>query len=343
MKVKVRKFKRKNCFYLVALVFVIILFTIFYLHFNSYEYKLRKIGYNSAEIKLINNKQLDKETKELFLKNKYIKYITNIFSEQSFDETKIEYYINVYTDYDDKYDSNLIEIINDKYFKIKKTDEYIRYYKNNSTMSSREIVENVNCGLGYEYYTVDNKVDLTKGNLMLVNKYNRLSSDYIPKELVKIDKKYGYQRNVEKTVYEAFKKMYDDMGNEKLYIFITSPYRSYEYQEKLYNDYVAKNGQTKADTFSARPGYSEHQTGLAIDIAAKNSIYTKFASTKEYQWMLKNSHKYGFILRYPEGKEKQTGYMFESWHYRYVGIEVATYIYKNNITFDEYYEYFLNN
>ena len=96
-----------------------------------------------------------------------------------------------------------------------------------------------------------------------------------------------------------------------------------------------------ADTYSARPGHSEHQTGLAIDLAAFNSNLNNFEETKEYEWVKDNAHLYGFILRYPKGKEHITGYMFEPWHYRYVGTKVAKEIYEMDITFDEYYELFL--
>ena len=94
--------------------------------------------------------------------------------------------------------------------------------------------------------------------------------------------------------------------------------------------------------YSARPGYSEHQTGLVIDIDNYNDDYENFDKTKEFEWMNNNSYKYGFILRYPKGKTDITGYDYESWHYRYVGKEIAKYIYENNITFDEYYAKFID-
>lgn len=94
-------------------------------------------------------------------------------------------------------------------------------------------------------------------------------------------------------------------------------------------------------TFSARPGYSEHQTGLATDIDNGGRTYILFKDTQEYQWMQENAHKYGFIQRYQEGKESITGYNVESWHYRYVGTETAEFIKSKNITYDEYYETFI--
>ena len=87
---------------------------------------------------------------------------------------------------------------------------------------------------------------------------------------------------------------------------------------------------------SAKPGHSEHQTGLAVDVEGSNNDYDKFESSIEFNWMINNSYKYGFILRYPKGKENITGFKYEPWHYRYVGIELAKYLYKNNLTLEEY-------
>jgi LAS superfamily LD-carboxypeptidase LdcB len=131
--------------------------------------------------------------------------------------------------------------------------------------------------------------------------------------------------------------------NEKGYnIVISSSYREYADQKELYDRRKKDKGEKEADKFAARPGHSEHQLGLAIDLDLYGKTYEKFEDTEEYAWLLENCYKYGFILRYPKDKEDITGYSFESWHYRYVGKEVAKYIHENNITFDEYYEYYLN-
>ena len=113
-----------------------------------------------------------------------------------------------------------------------------------------------------------------------------------------------------------------------------STYRSYEYQVDLYNRYVKTDGKEAADTYSGRPGNSEHQTGLAMDIANKNGFISK--GDKEYDWLVNNSYKYGFILRYPKGSETITGYMYEEWHYRYLGKEAAKEIKNTGLTYDEY-------
>ena len=114
---------------------------------------------------------------------------------------------------------------------------------------------------------------------------------------------------------------------------MSSAFRSYDYQNTLYNNYVSWYGKEQADTFSARAGYSEHQTGLAIDV---NTIDDSFAYTPEAVWLAHPAHEYGFIIRYPKGKESITGYQYEPWHIRYLGIETATAVYNSGLTLEEY-------
>ena len=127
--------------------------------------------------------------------------------------------------------------------------------------------------------------------------------------------------------------MKNDMAKENMQIRIISAYRSYDYQESLYDNYLKNNSQNIVDTYSARPGYSEHHTGLAIDVDNVKLNYNKFYLTKEFLWMQDNAYKYGYILRYPKDKENITGYSFEPWHYRYVGKEASKYIKEHDITF----------
>ena len=116
----------------------------------------------------------------------------------------------------------------------------------------------------------------------------------------------------------------------------SSAYRSYARQAELYSYYVTTDGQAAADTYSARPGHSEHQTGLTVDLNAGDGSIGLFVNTGTYRWVSVNSWRYGFILRFPEDKTDITGYMFEPWHYRYVGIETATTLHELGITYDEY-------
>ena len=177
----------------------------------------------------------------------------------------------------------------------------------------------------------------------LVNKYNYLEYNYIPSDLEVVNWNYAVNNTkLNKIALENFIKMADDAKLENLNLLITTAYRDYNFQSVLYNNYVNADGIDLADTYSARPGYSEHQFGYSVDLTNLNySNFGEFEYTSEYKWLQKNAHKYGFIMRYPKNKEYITGYQFESWHYRYVGIDIATYIHKNNITYEEYYEYYL--
>lgn len=132
----------------------------------------------------------------------------------------------------------------------------------------------------------------------------------------------------------AFNKMQSVCASEGLTIWNASGFRSYSLQESLYNRYCDRDGKEAADRYSARPGHSEHQSGLAIDL---NEITSAFADTKEGKWIAENCYKYGFILRYPKEKEAQTGYMYEPWHIRYVGVDTATAIYNSGLCLEEYF------
>lgn len=174
---------------------------------------------------------------------------------------------------------------------------------------------------------------------ILVNKKYKLEKDYIPKNLENIDNKYALNNmKLVKIAKEKFEQMAADAKKENLNIVAMSTYRSYEYQETLYNNYAKQDGKEKADTYSAHPGHSEHQTGLSVDVFNLKEPFTNFENTEEFKWMQKHAHEYGFILRFPKGKENITGYTYEAWHYRYVGIKHAKYIKENNITLEEYYK-----
>ncbi|MGE7666305.1 M15 family metallopeptidase [Ureibacillus composti] len=138
----------------------------------------------------------------------------------------------------------------------------------------------------------------------------------------------------------AFELMAADARKAGFELVAFSTYRSYEYQQTLYNNYVERDGKENADRYSARPGYSEHQTGLAFDIGEVGRedlwLTSEFGETEAGKWLVNNAHKYGFILRYPQGKEKITGYMYESWHFRYLGIQLATDVKRSSLTLEEY-------
>ena len=173
--------------------------------------------------------------------------------------------------------------------------------------------------------------------LVLVNKNNKLSEYFVPNDLETIDVKYSNEgKMLKKEAKEAFERLSEDASKLGYKIVAVSGYRDYKYQENLFNYYVDKYGEDYALSCSAKPGHSEHQTGLAVDVMGSNNSYDDFEMSDEFEWMSTNSYKYGFILRYPSGKENITGFKYEPWHYRYVGEEVAKIIYENNLVFEEY-------
>lgn len=156
--------------------------------------------------------------------------------------------------------------------------------------------------------------------VLIANKSYSLPADFAP--------------GLDSTCYNQFCKLSSAAAQEGLNIYLSSGFRSYDYQAQIYNNYCARDGQAAADTYSARPGYSEHQTGLAIDV---NQIDDSFIGTPEAIWLENHCHEFGFILRYPQGKQDITGYQYESWHIRYVGTDLATQIHASGLTLEEYF------
>ena len=176
-----------------------------------------------------------------------------------------------------------------------------------------------------------NKIDV------LVNKNNRLNKFYKPNDLIKINESYSKKdKYLRREACHYFEKMSNDALKDGYKIIAVSTYRSYFYQKELFNYYVKSMGKKKALKASALPGHSEHQTGLSVDIEGSIGDYNNFEKTKEFKWMENNAYKYGFILRYPKGKENITGFKYEPWHYRYVGKKIAKIIHDKNITLEEY-------
>ena len=192
-----------------------------------------------------------------------------------------------------------------------------------------------------------------KSYLTLVNKENPCGEDYTPETLSPIPSEltlYGKAVQMEASAALAAEALVRELharGYE--HIVVTSGYRDYAYQQILFNTYLG-NEQTKHPdwtleqcraevlTYSALPGESEHQTGLCMDLISTNNpvLDATFADDPAYAWLVDNAHCFGFILRYPEGDEDVTGYSYEPWHYRFVGVDAASKIYKKGITLEEY-------
>ena len=190
-----------------------------------------------------------------------------------------------------------------------------------------------------------------KDYAFLVNVDHLLSSDYVPENLVITDNNENNFHNYKDAslkpmisadimpYFEALQNAALDAGLRK--IIVDSGYRSFEYQKVVFDKSVAEKGIDETLRSVALPGSSEHQSGLAIDIAyMDNGVYIENTSDSdpEIKWLKENAYKFGFILRYPEEKEDVTGFKYEWWHYRFIGVEMATILYAENITLDEYHE-----
>lgn len=192
--------------------------------------------------------------------------------------------------------------------------------------------------LGDKFYKNIKEVKNPNNIKVLVNKNKCLPPQFIPKNLVKLNLSYSLEdKYLRKEAATALDKLIKDSLKFNYHLVVVSAYRSYDYQKNLYNQYIKDKGKKYADACSARPGHSEHQTGLSFDIMGSNQDYDKFEEAEEFKWMKNNAYKYGFILRYPKGKEYITGFKYEPWHYRYVGKTAAKKIFLEQITLEEYY------
>lgn len=315
--------------------------------------EFQTIGYKEEELTRINT--LTPEEKEVIKTVPYQENLLAILNNEAYKASNLKAYLsfsNQELAVDDlvyvvnhnflttTYDEITLKLMHQEYYIHARLSRYLEYQKSHPDLDVKEIITRINSDLDIPFYTNPENTDLTKGFLMIANKHYYLGN-YIPEDLVTIDAKYGYQGKINATVYEEYKKLFDAAYQAGMRLTINSPYRSYQTQNTLYNNYSARDGKAAADTYSARPGYSEHQTGLAMDITSNRSNFDSFENTQEFTWMQEHAHEYGFILRYPKGKEYITGYIYEPWHYRYVGIEAATYIREHQITYEEYYAYFV--
>lgn len=370
-----RKKNNKKMILILIIVIILILSLVYILMPKNYGYNKKAIEvfkendlYEQIKDKKIYSKTLEEAinqnsfNKEYFLEYLDIKYIddknfiSNInkllnlgYSSKDINAIyeKIPNSVNIIID--SKYNKDIINIMNLSYFKIDNLKRYLDYdimeIKSIYDISNikkdfnyEDVVTYVNANLDKEYYSSDNLIsneDASKIDV-LVNKYHKLDENYEPSDLTIIDSKYasGTQK-LRKEAQIKFEEMASDMAKENLKIYAGSTYRSYTYQKGLYDRYVKKDGFAAAETYSARSGYSEHQLGLAVDIVNGKWDYLS-ENDKEYDYLVKNSYKYGFILRYPRGSEYVTGYMFEDWHFRYLGIELATKVFNSGLTYDEY-------
>lgn len=317
MKRRKRKIKiHYGNLFLFLIVLGLLTYGIYYLydHFKEEPVDNNKINTNHTE-KSKSYKHLDK----LGYSEKDINIIISNMNEEDI--------LNINTK-----DEDLTLFVSDKYFHLENLERY-KNYKNSSDEKVDEIIMKVNIGIDEDFYSnIRSSID-PDGLFVLVNKYYKLDDEYEPKNLINV----GNGEKMQKEAGEALISMLGKMKDDGLSIMIVSGYRSISTQRAIYNRQVTNKGQVKADLVSARPGHSEHHTGLAIDIDCDGKLEEYFENTEQFEWLSKNAYKYGFILRYPKGKTYITGYSYEPWHYRYVGVEAATIIHNEDITFEEYY------
>ena len=234
----------------------------------------------------------------------------------------------------DNYDNDLKVEIEGEY-DISKVGEYkLKYVTYDSSSNSTSLDFTLKVLEAPKVEFSNNQKKTSKGYVI----ENRNGVTYINDILI-ANKTYSlpktYGNGLTSDTSSAFSKMQKDAKSAGLNIWIKSGFRSYQDQVAVYNGWVKKDGKSKADTYSARAGHSEHQSGLAMDL---NSLSQSFENTKEFKWLNENAYKYGFILRYPKSKEGLTGYIYEPWHYRYVGVDIAKTLYNNGdwITLEEY-------
>ena len=267
-----------------------------------------------------NTNKTEKALKELGYSEEDITVIVEKLS-----ETDIEKILNM------EYNQKLASIINAKYYIPDNLDRYLAYSPKTDNID--DIISIVNVGADSEWYTNTEETNLDDGIKMLVNKFHYLKEDYSPDDIVPISNWYAYEgHSTKKEVYDHYISMWNDANELGLVLLVNSSYRTFEEQQEQYD--------MSNDDYASRPGFSEHQTGLALDIVADGVQGNEFENTDEFKWLQENAYKYGFILRYPKGKEHITGYNYESWHYRYVGKELAAKVKESGLTYDEYYAYY---
>ena len=304
-----------------------------------------EVGYNKDEVEstinyLKEKKKINTETRNYILKldSKGYKKYTIDYLIRNINKTQMTEFLAK------KYNKDYETYIKNDLFKYSKFDRYLAYQKKHKDLTVDQVVFRIELNLDKPYYEDSKMVKNPDDITVLTNKYLQIPEDYEPKDLVDMDSKYANnmygQKKLRKEAYDAFVRMVDDAKADGVTFYAESAYRSFDYQEKLYKNYVASNGQEKANKFAAKPGFSEHELGLAIDLA---NIWTITTKGEEYKWLSKHAHKYGYIFRYKEEWEDITGYSAESWHIRKVEQKVATDVVKKNMSYEEYYIKYIAN
>ncbi len=325
---------------------------------NSTPQKLSRLGYNADEIKVITT-QLKRSELEPVFGSEYLPELVQLMSMEAaptdFRVEKLADYIQAeqkysfspelilklvnHPDYDtdEKYTEQMIEILYEEYYLTRNQARYFALVSSTEQeLEPKQVVALVNANRDREYYSETEAANLNNGDLLLVNKYYYLDHDFTV-DLVEQSASYGsIGERMERETYAAFEEMFAAAQAAGYQLYVTSGYRGYEEQEEVFASYLAEGDEEHALKYAAKPGYSEHQTGRAIDVFTPGETTSSFASSPVAAWLAEHAYEYGFILRYPEGKEDLTGYSYEPWHYRYVGREAAQEIFQRGVTLEEY-------
>lgn len=196
---------------------------------------------------------------------------------------------------------------------------------------------------GEKVHISDIDIEADESITKLVNKTYGFKDSYTPDDLVTVDVPTVLDNNeinqLRKVAADALADMFAEAKKEGVKLYARSGYRSYETQVELFNNYAKQHGEEEANQFSAKPGHSEHQTGLVMDVTSESvdfALKESFGETKEGKWLQNHAHEFGFIIRYPKGKEDITGYTYEPWHIRYLGKDVATKVFESGLAYEEF-------
>ena len=275
---------------------------------ESYEYKLLTLGYEKEESDTLQDK-LSKEELDKILKMKY--------------------------------DENIDNFIKEKYFIFDNLEKYLDYKKENKKTEYNKIVAIINTGANIEWTEEERQSDITKEELMIVNRIYSLG-EYEPEDLVDIPSKFAYSGvKLSASIVGPLEDLINDAKSNGYTIVVSSGYRSFKTQENIYNNYERSHGTREADNVVARPGHSEYQTGLTLDFDIYGGYTGEKLESEAYQWLIDNAKNYGFILRHTKEKEDLTLYNASSWKFRYVGEEAAKKMSNENLCFEEYYAYYV--
>ena len=308
----VKKFNYFRFFIFLVILVSIIIGIVFLvktnIYKNSYEYKLLEKGYSEEEVNILLTKYEDRIDKLLTM----------------------------------EYNEHIIPFMEEKYFIYSKMNEYLEYKEKNKKKEYNKIVQLVNVEMHIDWLDNQKETDTSKNELMLVNRIYGLSEDFVPSDLVDVPTQYAYSgKKLSESVLNKVIELINAAKEVNYTFVIADGYRSYADQKDIYDSYSNYYGISETDTFVARPGHSEYQTGMTFDLKPYNKVIGDVSTNEEYLWLRDNAHKFGFIFRFNKEHEALTGFPSANWRLRYVGEDAATIIYNEGICFEEYYAYFV--